>query len=107
MRLYRAMDILSDDDIRTALDALPGWEHDGQAITKTYELSTYREAIGLIDQIADEAEQADHHPDIDSRYDKVKVSLSTHSAGGVTRKDIELASRIDALAQGTKEPERD
>ena len=99
------MATLSDDDIRTALDALPGWEYEGGALRKQYELASYRDAIALINQIADDAEASDHHPDLDSRYDKVVVSLRTHSEGGVTAKDVEAASRIDAIAQGTKEPD--
>ena len=99
------METLNDDDIRAALEALPGWEYDGQSLRKEYQLTTYREAIGLIQVIADAAEEADHHPDLTNRFDKVEVSLRTHSANGVTRKDVELASKIDALAQGTLEPD--
>ncbi len=90
------MALLSDADIRTGLDRLPGWTRDGDTIRKTYTLGSFPEAMAFVNRIADLAEQADHHPDIDIRFDRVGCALSTHSEGGLTRKDLDLARQIDA-----------
>ena len=92
------MATLSDDEIRTALDGLPGWELAGGQITKQYRLGGFPAAVAFVVRLSYEAEAADHHPDLDIRYDKVRVSLSTHSEGGITVKDLLLASAIEALA---------
>ena len=65
-------------------------------IVKTYELPSFPEAISFVTRIADLAEQADHHPDLDIRYRKVRVALSTHDQGGITDKDFALAAQIEA-----------
>ncbi len=92
------MATLTDDEIRTALDGLTGWELvDGQ-IAKEYRLGGFAAAIAFVVRLSYEAEAADHHPDLDIRYDKVRVSLSTHSEGGVTAKDLNLAAAIEAVA---------
>jgi 4a-hydroxytetrahydrobiopterin dehydratase len=62
-------------------------------------LRTFPEAISLVNRVAEEAERANHHPDIDIRYTKVVFTLSTHDAGGVTRKDLDLAAAIDRLRE--------
>lgn len=90
--------VLTSDEIATALGKLPGWDHDGHVIARTFELPSFREAIAFVDRVAAAAEAADHHPDLDIRYDKVRVALATHSAGGITAKDIKLASTIQSLA---------
>jgi 4a-hydroxytetrahydrobiopterin dehydratase len=90
------MALLSDLEIRTGLDQLDGWTRDGPVIRKTYTLDSFAEAIAFVNRIAELAERADHHPDIDIRYDRVGCALSTHSAGGLTRKDFDLARQIDA-----------
>ena len=92
------MAILSDDEIAAGLAALPGWEAADGTITKQFELADFRAAVAFVVRIAFEAEAADHHPDLDIRYRRVTVSLSTHSAGGVTAKDLDLAAAIEALA---------
>ena len=92
------MATLTDDEIRTALDGLTGWELvDGQ-ITKEYRLGGFAGAIAFVVRLSYEAEATNHHPDLDIRYDKVRVSLSTHSEGGVTAKDLNLAAAIEAVA---------
>lgn len=90
------MALLDDTEIRDRLDGLKGWTRDGDAIRKTYTLGSFQEAIAFVNRIAERAERADHHPDIDIRYDRVGCALSTHSAGGLTRKDFDLAREIDA-----------
>jgi len=89
---------LSEAEIAKALQKLDGWERDGQAIRKLYTFKTFAEGIRFVDRVAVEADARDHHPDIDIRYTTVVTTLSTHSAGGLTTKDIELAGTIDELA---------
>ena len=91
-------DLLSDIEIQRGLGTLPGWARRGDALTKTYTLPSFPAAITLVQRVADAAERADHHPDIDIRYTKVSFTLSTHSAGGVTKKDLDLAKEIEKLA---------
>ena len=87
---------LADDRIVERLAALPGWERSGDEIVKTFELPSFPEAIAFVTRIADRAQAADHHPDLDIRYRKVRVALSTHDAGGLTDKDFDLATEIEA-----------
>lgn len=87
---------LDDGEIEQACSRLPGWERAGDEIVKWYELPSFRDAITFVDSIADAAEAADHHPDLDIRYRRVRVALSTHDAGGITQKDIDLAKAIEA-----------
>jgi 4a-hydroxytetrahydrobiopterin dehydratase len=90
------MKLLDDTAIRDGLDRLEGWTREGSVIRKTYTLGSFSEAIAFVNRIAELAERADHHPDIDIRYDRVGCALSTHSEGGLTRKDFDLASQLDA-----------
>jgi len=92
------MAILPDDRVRAELEALPGWERAGGAITKEYRLAGFPDAVAFVVRLSYAAEAADHHPDLDVRYDKVRVTLTTHSAGGLTAKDVDLARTIEALA---------
>lgn len=93
-------ELLSDADIEAALVDLPAWRRDGNAIVRTVESPSFPEAVALVDRVAEAAEAANHHPDIDIRWRKVTYSLSTHSAGGITASDVELARTIDALVHG-------
>jgi len=88
----------TDSEIRAALAGLPGWERDGDTIRKEYERESFPDAVTFVVRVGFLAEQVDHHPDIDVRWRKVALALSTHSAGGLTVKDFELARRIKALA---------
>ncbi len=92
------MATLSGDEIQAALGDLPGWEAGEGEIRKRFELADFRAAVAFVVRIAFEAEAADHHPDLDIRYRRVTVALSTHSEGGVTAKDLALALAIEALA---------
>ena len=87
--------ILSDIGIQRELGNLPGWSRRGGALTKTYKFRTFPDAIDFVTRIADRAEAANHHPDIDIRYTRVTCTLSTHDAGGITQKDIALAGEIE------------
>jgi len=89
---------LSDIAIQRELGNLTGWSRRGDAITKTFRFRNFLTGIGFVSAVAKAAEAADHHPDIDIRYTKVTCTLSTHSAGGITQKDLDMARKID-LAQ--------
>jgi 4a-hydroxytetrahydrobiopterin dehydratase len=92
------MPALPDDQVTTGLAALDGWSREGDEIVKTYELPSFPDAIAFVNRVADLAEAADHHPDLDIRYRKVRVALSTHSEGGITDKDLTLAGQIETAA---------
>ncbi len=89
---------LSDAEIADGLSAVPGWGREGDEIVKTYEAPSFPDAIAFVTRVADLAEKADHHPDLDIRYRKVRVALSTHSEGGITDQDLALAAEIEATA---------
>ena len=91
-------ELLSDITIQRELGALPGWARRGEVLVRTYQFRNFSEAMDFVNRVADEAESADHHPDIDIRSSKVTLSLSTHSAGGITDKDLALAKAIDHSA---------
>lgn len=91
------MALLDEQQIRTRLDDLHGWTREGDVIHKTFTLDSFPEAIEFVNRVADRAEAADHHPDIDIRYDRVAFALSTHSEGGLTEKDFGMAAEIDAV----------
>lgn len=99
------MAIMSEDDIRGRLAS--GWEliggAEGGEIRKDFQFDGFPVAIAFVNLLADAAEEANHHPDIDIRYNRVLVALSTHSEGGVTDKDLDLASRAEDLANAAKE----
>jgi len=86
---------LTDEAIQAALKNLPGWTLKDEAISKQYTWPSFPEAIHFVNQVADLAEQADHHPDILINYRRVTLTLSTHSEGGITQKDFDLATRIE------------
>ena len=92
------MALLADDDVRAFVDDHPDWELVGAEITRTYEFSDFNESMGFVTRVAMEAEKANHHPDIDIRWNKVTLTLSTHSEGGLTDKDLDLANIADGLA---------
>ncbi len=81
------------------LTLMPGWERRGPAIMREFQFKDFPEAIKFVNAVADAAEQAWHHPDIDIRWNKVKITLTTHDAGGVTGKDFALARTLDILAK--------
>ncbi|MBM3263279.1 MAG: 4a-hydroxytetrahydrobiopterin dehydratase [candidate division Zixibacteria bacterium] len=89
------MSLLSETDLADALQKLPGWTREENAICRHYVFSTFMKAIAFIDAIAPLAEAADHHPDLRNVYNRVTVCLSTHDAGGITQKDMDLARRIE------------
>jgi len=92
------MTVLDDGAISQELDSLPEWERRGNEIVKTFKRKNFVGAIEFVNQVATLAEEQGHHPDIDIRWNKVTLTLSTHSAGGLTMNDFELAKRIEAMA---------
>ena len=91
---------LSDIAIKRELSRLPGWSRRGDVLTKTFQFPAFLAGIGFVQRVARAAEAMDHHPDLDIRYTKVTCALSTHSAGGITALDLELAARIEQAAAG-------
>jgi len=93
------MALLSKEEIGQNTEKLDGWKYSNNQIEKIYELKDFKSALGFINQIGEEAEKMDHHPDIFLySYNKVKITLSTHSEGGVTGNDFKLAEIIENLA---------
>ncbi|MFZ2113431.1 MAG: 4a-hydroxytetrahydrobiopterin dehydratase [Solirubrobacteraceae bacterium] len=92
------MTLLSGSEIDASL-AVGEWQRDGQAIAREWSFEDFAHAIAFVNSVADVAEAANHHPDIDLHgWNKVRLSLSTHSEGGLTQTDFDMASRIDKLA---------
>jgi 4a-hydroxytetrahydrobiopterin dehydratase len=89
---------LSEEEIESELGALGGWSRDGEAIVKDFERGDFVGSVGLVDDIVPVAEELGHHPDLAISWDTVTVSITTHSEGGLTSADFELARRIDDLA---------
>jgi 4a-hydroxytetrahydrobiopterin dehydratase len=96
-RLSGMADLLSADEVIARLTDAPYWSGDTSGITRKVSLPTFPAAIGVVDRVAEVAEQLDHHPDIDIRWRNLTFACATHSAGGVTAKDFELAARIDDI----------
>ena len=86
---------LSDLEIQRSLGALTGWARRGDVLTKTYTFDKFASGIAFVDRVAAAADQMDHHPDIDIRYTKITMTLSTHDAGGITQADLDLAQKIE------------
>jgi 4a-hydroxytetrahydrobiopterin dehydratase len=88
------MNPLSDTEITHRLASLPGWERDGSRIRRTFSFDDFKGSMAFVNRVAELAEAADHHPDIDIRYSKVTLTLSTHDAGGLTGRDFDLAGKV-------------
>jgi len=92
------MALIDDRQVEIELNKLEGWERRGDAIVKTFERGDFVGSVRFVESLVEPAEEMGHHPDLEISWDKVTVSLSTHSQGGLTESDFELARRIDALA---------
>jgi 4a-hydroxytetrahydrobiopterin dehydratase len=94
-------EILSPDVVAQRLAGMPGWRPEGSAIVKDFEFDAgFMGSIGFVNRLAEAAEAADHHPDLAISWNRVTVTLSTHSKGGVTDNDLALAAEADRLATG-------
>jgi len=89
---------LSDTEIDERLSGLDGWERSGEAIVKQFENGDFKGSVDFVSRLTPEAEDMNHHPDLEISWSTVTVSITTHSQGGLTENDFELARRIDALA---------
>ena len=92
------MAVLSDDEIERRLEGAEGWERDGDSLRKEFKLDDFQGSVDFVNRITPSAEEMNHHPDVAISWNTVTISLSTHSEGGITESDFELASRIDPLA---------
>ena len=86
---------LNEESIAGWLKGRQGWKRKGDALTKEYSFESFRNTIVFVNRVASLSDDVDHHPDIDIRYDKVRLTLSTHEVGGITEKDLDLAERVD------------
>ena len=92
-------DPLTDDELADGLARLSDWSHEDRTIRRTIKMPDFRSAIALVNKVADAAEAANHHPDIEiKRYRMVTFRLTTHATGGLTRRDLDLAAEIERLA---------
>jgi 4a-hydroxytetrahydrobiopterin dehydratase len=88
---------LSDSEIDERLGGLDGWEHSGDAIAKRFDNGDFKGSVEFVNRLTPEAEEMNHHPDLEISWKTVTVTITTHSEGGLTEGDFELARRIDAL----------
>ena len=92
------MALLSDEEIEERLGVLDGWKRDGEAITKDFKRDEFTGSVEFVNEITPVAEELNHHPDLAISWDTVTVTISTHSEGGLTASDFQLAERVDALS---------
>ena len=92
------MALLSDDDVKERLKELDGWRQRGEYIVKSFDRGDFVGSVKFVDSLVEPAEEMNHHPDIAIAWSQVEVTLVTHSEGGVTDNDFELAKKIDELA---------
>lgn len=90
-------ELLNQSDIEEKLEGLTGWEKDGDTITRTFEFEDFIESMEFVNKLVNPAETMNHHPDITISYNTVTLSLTTHSEGGLTENDIELAGQINTI----------
>ena len=88
---------LTEAELTSLADTLPGWRHQPPSLVREFKFANFRAAWGFMSQVALLAEKSDHHPDWSNSYNQVRISLSTHDAGGLTERDVALARAIDEL----------
>jgi 4a-hydroxytetrahydrobiopterin dehydratase len=91
----KVADLLEEEEIEQRLDELGDWEREGDQIQKVFEFDDFPQAVKFVNDVAQLAERYDHHPDIDIRYNRVRLALSTHSEGGLTPRDFDVAGEIE------------
>jgi 4a-hydroxytetrahydrobiopterin dehydratase len=92
------MSVLSPEMVQEKLRSLPQWKLEGREIVRHFEFPDFVAAMGFVNQVAEKAEKAGHHPDIDIRYNKVRLGLVSHDKGGLTERDMKMAQTIDSLS---------
>ena len=90
-------ELIKKEELKNRLKKIPEWELEKKHIERTFEFDEFSEAIDFVNSVAEVAEDEEHHPDIDIRYNKVRLGLVTHDAGGLTAKDFDLAAAVDKL----------
>ena len=88
---------MSDDEVKDRLSKMGGWEREGDALVHEFEFANFVGSVDFVNRITPIAEEMNHHPDLEISWKSVTVTITTHSEGGLTEGDFELASRIDAL----------
>ena len=91
------MAALSDDEVQRRLNELPGWESDGSSLKRRFKFEDFQASVDFVNRIAPVAEDMNHHPDIAISWNTVDLTLTTHSQGGITENDFELAAQVDSL----------
>ena len=89
---------MSDDEVKDRLSKMGGWEREGDALVHQFEFANFVGSVDFVNRITPIAEEMNHHPDLEISWNKVTVSLSTHSEGGITENDFKLAAKIDSVA---------
>ena len=92
------MGLLQDSDLQKALTSLPNWDLEGKVIKRVFQFSDFSHAMVFVNKVAEEAEEANHHPDITINYNRVTLSLTSHDQGGLTKRDVKMAQKISSLA---------
>jgi 4a-hydroxytetrahydrobiopterin dehydratase len=92
------MAVLTETEIDQALTSLSGWQKKGEAIQRVFRFPDFKAAMKFVNKVADAAEQANHHPDIDIRYNTITLALVSHDSGGVTQRDVRMAETINKIA---------
>jgi 4a-hydroxytetrahydrobiopterin dehydratase len=93
----RPVSLLSAESVREKLQSLSGWKLENKEIVRHFEFPDFKAAIEFVSAVAEKAESAMHHPDIDIRYNKVRLALTSHDAGGLTERDIKMARTLNSL----------
>jgi 4a-hydroxytetrahydrobiopterin dehydratase len=91
------MATLTDVELEQAIATLPGWQLESGELVREYKFHDFAAAMRFVNQVAAEAEKANHHPDIDIRYNRIRLALISHDSGGITQRDISMAKRITAM----------
>jgi 4a-hydroxytetrahydrobiopterin dehydratase len=91
------MSALTPDEVQKGLRALPQWKVEGEEIVREFSFADFAAAMAFVNRVAEQAEKAQHHPDIDIRYNKVRLALVTHDKGGLTDQDMKMAAAADSL----------
>jgi|TARA_B110000259_G_scaffold47278_1_gene55068 4a-hydroxytetrahydrobiopterin dehydratase len=94
--------ILSNKQLNECLEDLDGWSIENEKLSKTFKFSSFIQAFGFMTQVAITSETMDHHPEWSNVYNRVEINLVTHSEGGITKLDIELAIKIDSISSSIK-----
>jgi 4a-hydroxytetrahydrobiopterin dehydratase len=92
------MSVLTPEMVQEGLRSLPQWKLEGKEIVRHYQFPDFAAAMVFVNRVAEAAEEAGHHPDIDIRYNKVRLALVSHDKGGLTKRDMAMAAKIDSLS---------